>query len=72
MINAVADEQTLSLRLNRRKASGDFSEADLEVLRHQVATRDPLEAEERGMTISVDTGEDVDVAALAARIRQLK
>lgn len=72
MINAVADEQTLSLRLNRRKASGDFSEADLEVLRHQVATRDPLETNELAMTITVDTAEDIDVTALVARIRELK
>jgi aminoglycoside phosphotransferase family enzyme len=72
LVNAVADEPTLVERIARRKAEGDTSEADVAVLRHQMATRDPLEADERGMTISVDTGEHVDVAALAARIRQLK
>ena len=72
MLNAVADEQTLSLRLKRRQASGDTSDADLEVLRHQVATRDPLETNELAMTITVDTAEEVDVAALVARIRELK
>jgi aminoglycoside phosphotransferase family enzyme len=72
LVNAVADESILVERIARRKAEGDTSEADVSVLRHQIATRDPLEADERGMTISVDTGENVDAAALAARIRQLK
>ena len=72
LVNAVADEPILVKRIACRKTEGDTSEADVLVLRHQIATRDPLEADERGMTISVDTGEDVDVAALAARIRQLR
>ncbi len=72
MINAVADERTLQRRLERRKAGGDASEADVEVLRHQVATRDPLEADELAMTLTVDTTEGVEIAALAARIRKLR
>ncbi|MBT8083011.1 MAG: AAA family ATPase, partial [Gammaproteobacteria bacterium] len=72
MINAVADEQTLVRRIERRKASGDASEADVEVLRHQVATRDPLETDELAMTVTVDTADDIEAAALAARIRGLR
>ena len=70
MINTVADEQTLEQRVARRKAGGDTSEAGVEVLRHQVATSDPLETDELAMTITVDTIEEVDVAVLAARIRE--
>jgi predicted kinase len=72
MINTVADEQTLARRLQRRKGSGDPSEAGVEVLQHQVVTRDPLETNEGAMTITVDTTDDVDVAALATRIRELR
>ncbi|MBT8094628.1 MAG: ATP-binding protein, partial [Gammaproteobacteria bacterium] len=72
MVNAVADEQTLVRRIERRQAGGDTSEADVEVLRHQVATRDPLETDELAMTMTVDTGGDIDATALAARIRGLR
>jgi aminoglycoside phosphotransferase family enzyme len=72
MINAVADEQALERRVERRKAGGDISEAGIDVLRHQLATRDPLETDELAMTITVDTTEDVDAAALAARIREFR
>ena len=72
MIHTVADEATLARRLQRRRGSGDPSEADVEVLQHQVATRDPLETNELAMTITVDTVADVDLAGLATRIRELR
>jgi len=70
-VNTVADERTLARRLQHRAGSGDASEADLGVLRRQLAAHEPLEAEERATTVTVDTAEDVDAAAIAARIRGL-
>lgn len=72
MVHAVADEKTLAERLERRAGGRDASEADLAVLRHQLHTRDPLDAEERAMSVTVDTAGDIDAAALAARIRELR
>jgi aminoglycoside phosphotransferase family enzyme/predicted kinase len=72
MVNAVVDEKTLVQRLERRDAGRDTSEADLAVLQHQLATRDPLEADELAMTITVDTAGEIDAIALATRIRELK
>jgi predicted kinase len=72
MVNAVVDEKTLVQRLERRDAGRDTSEADLAVLQHQLTKRDPLEADELAMTITVDTAAEVDATALATRIRELK
>ena len=72
IVNPVADEETLAERLAHRKAGCDTSEADLAVLQHQLAVRDPLSARELAMTITVDTTSKLDPMALAARIRELK
>ena len=72
MINTVADEQTLLLRLKRREGSGDTSEANVEVLQHQIATCDPLETDELAITITVDTAKDIDASAIAASIWELR
>ena len=62
----------LEERIRKRAATGgDASEADAEVLHHQLAQADPLSADERERVIAVDTSQDVDAAALAARIREV-
>jgi len=71
-VQTVARHDTLQDRLRRRAKSGDASEADIEVLRHQVDEADPLEAGEMDRALVVSTEEHVDAAALAARIRELR
>jgi aminoglycoside phosphotransferase family enzyme/predicted kinase len=70
-IRTVADPATLRERLQRRAGTGDASEADNRVLRYQLDTVDPLTPREREMTLTVDTEDEVDAAAIAARIREL-
>jgi aminoglycoside phosphotransferase family enzyme/predicted kinase len=62
-----APPATLRARVSTRR--GDPSEATLEVLERQLARRAPLTAMERAHAIRVDTGGDVDVAAVAAALR---
>jgi predicted kinase len=52
-----------------RDASGrDASEATLAVLKAQLRERDPLDAAERGKTITVDTECAIPFARIAARL----
>lgn len=63
-----ADPETLRRRVAARAGAGnDPSEADVEVLRQQLATGEPLDAAERACAIGIDTGAPMDAAALAAR-----
>jgi aminoglycoside phosphotransferase family enzyme/predicted kinase len=69
ILNVQASDEVLRERLARRSAlANDPSEADLEVLEHQIATQEPLAAEERDHAITVDGGKPVDVNALAQRL----
>ena len=50
-----AKEATLRLRIARRRAGGlDASDADLAVLAHQIATREPLTAAESPCAVAYD------------------
>jgi len=51
----------------RHAGRSDASDADLAVLERQLAGHEPLRDDERGVAIEVDTGQPVDVDALAAR-----
>jgi aminoglycoside phosphotransferase family enzyme len=72
IVQTKAGTETLLRRLRRRATMGDASEADVQVLRHQLETADPLDPGERDVTLTVDTEHDVDFAAIAARIRALR
>jgi aminoglycoside phosphotransferase family enzyme/predicted kinase len=72
IVQTVAGQETLLERLRRRTGSGDASEADMRVLRYQLDTADPVDDEEFGMIVTVDTESDVNVATVAARIRALR
>jgi aminoglycoside phosphotransferase family enzyme/predicted kinase len=63
-----ADEATLRRRIADRAAKGtDASDADLAVLAHQVATREPLTADERSQAVVCDADAPLEAArALAA------
>jgi aminoglycoside phosphotransferase family enzyme/predicted kinase len=71
ILDCVAQQSVLSDRVARRTASGtDASEADLRVLRHQLARYEPLSSSEKPHALRVDTGTDIDPVKIAAEIRQ--
>jgi aminoglycoside phosphotransferase family enzyme/predicted kinase len=66
-----AEEQVLRERLQRRaREATDASEADLAVLAHQLATREPLTGEEQDQALAIDTAGGGDVGALLGRLRE--
>ncbi|MEB0057702.1 MULTISPECIES: AAA family ATPase [unclassified Variovorax] len=76
ILHCRAAEATLRQRVARRTAlDNDASDADLDVLERQLATHEPLSAEERALTfdvctdidIDIDIDIDADIAALCAR-----
>ncbi|HEX6996618.1 MAG TPA: AAA family ATPase [Gammaproteobacteria bacterium] len=71
IVDCAAGERVLRERITARAAtSRDASEANLAVLDHQLATRDPLGSDERPATVTVDTERPLDPAALAAALRE--
>ncbi len=71
IVQASAPPDVLEQRLSRRAAAGgDASEADLEVLRHQVRTSEPLTADEAPFAITVSTETEVDVPRVAKKIKE--
>ena len=59
-------------RVARRAAEGtDAADADVAVLEHQLAAREPLEENERGETVGVDTSEELDWEVVLARLDAL-
>lgn len=66
-----APQALLRRWIRERAARGrDASEADLAVLDHQTATREPLTDEERQTVLEIDTGTDVDLSRLAVAVRR--
>lgn len=73
LLDIHADDATLRARLERRTRHGrDASDADLAVLDHQLRTRDPLTDEERGHTVSIDTGREDSLHHVIAQIEALR
>jgi aminoglycoside phosphotransferase family enzyme/predicted kinase len=63
-----APRHLLSERIVQRQAGGvDASEADLAVLERLERSTEPLDSEEKGRVISVDTGQPLALEALARR-----
>lgn len=54
----------------RARAGGDVSEADLQVLQHQIATQQALDGTEIAETIEVDMSVRFDVAAVEQQLRK--
>ena len=70
ILNCRAPEPVLRQRIKVRKEQNiDLSEATVEVLDHQVATKESFGPEELGFVASVDTQGEVDYDALERRIR---
>lgn len=71
VVEAAAPLAVLEKRLGQRAAAGnDASEAGVDVLRYQLDHAEPLRKDERLCAETVDTASDVDVAALADRLRR--
>lgn len=60
-------ESVLRQRVLQRR--GDVSDADIEVLKQQLANWQPLQTHELSLAIEIDAAEEVDVDTLVARIR---
>ena len=70
ILDCSATPATLRHRVTEREAAGaDASEAGLAVLERQLATHEPLDADERRAAIEVSTEEAVDIAQLLAQWR---
>ncbi len=70
ILDCRAPEPVLRERIAvRREQNTNISEATVEVLDHQRATKEPFDPEELGFVVSVDTQGDVDYDALERRIR---
>lgn len=66
-----ASEATMRDRVERRRAQGeDASDADLEVLMHQLRNHDPLSADEQRFTVQVDADSDMDLLDVRALCEQ--
>lgn len=71
IVQAMASLPTLEQRLRSRAAAGkDASEADLEVLRHQFGTKEPLTAEEIPSAVTVNTDSEVDLSSVVIAMRR--
>jgi aminoglycoside phosphotransferase family enzyme/predicted kinase len=70
ILDCAASPAELKRRVRARARRGrDASEADLDVLEHQLSTVEPLDRAERRHTVTVDTERDIHYASLAARLR---
>lgn len=66
-VNCHAPKHVLEARVSDRAIKGhDVSEADVEILRHQLETMEPGEPKECDLIIDVDTSTDIDLDALVA------
>lgn len=73
ILDCQASPAVLRHRLVARAALGvDASEAGIEVLERQFATRQPLEADERNFTIEVSTDVPVEIESLERRWRSAR
>ena len=68
IIETVAEADILRDRIIKRK--NDVSDADLEVLEHQLQNWQPLQENEIDTAISVDTGEPLDITTLVSRLNK--
>lgn len=71
IIQTMAPESVLRTRIAPRLSTGrDASEADFTVLDDQLRTREPLNAAERSLTVTVDTSRGVNLEDVLERLRK--
>jgi len=70
ILHCEASRAALEARIRARQAgAADASEADIDVLREQLRSEEPLTAAETDRTVVVDTEREVDFCAIAAALR---
>ncbi|WP_040433049.1 bifunctional aminoglycoside phosphotransferase/ATP-binding protein [Chlorobium ferrooxidans] len=73
ILHVHAPETLLFERVQKRFREGsDPSEADSAVLKAQLASMEPLSAEEEAVSISIDSSQVTDIAAFAGQLRLLR
>lgn len=71
ILHCEAPLDTIEIWLNeRQRKGGDPSDADMHVVRQQLDQRDPLDDEERKLTLTVATDQRDDINRLVAELRQ--
>ena len=71
ILECSAPDPVLKQRIRERIGHDrDASDADIEVLQHQLKNREPLDNAELKLCISVDTSEEIDINALSQSIKQ--
>jgi len=69
LLEVTAPTEVLRERIRQRSLRrNDASEADLEVLEHQLATAEPLTQKEEAIAISFENNGETDIDALAAQV----
>ena len=72
IIDIRLDEESLRDRVqSREQAAKDASEADLEVLKHQLANREDLDLAEQVRTVTIDGGSPPPPEELLRRLEAL-
>lgn len=73
IISCHCDQNLIEARLKRRAEEGsDPSDADIEVMRRQLAILHPITAEEQLLTLEVDTRDDEAIDQLLSQLRAQK
>ncbi|GGC00246.1 hypothetical protein GCM10011352_28020 [Marinobacterium zhoushanense] len=73
IISCHCDQNLIEARLKRRTQEGsDPSDADIEVMRHQLEILHPITAEEQLLTLEVDTHNDEAIEQLLSQLRAQK
>jgi len=73
LLVVTAPAEVLRERVQRREdLATDASEADLEILQHQLATAEPMTGEEKAIAISCENTGEVDIVQLATHIKSLR
>ncbi|MBV1788908.1 AAA family ATPase [Marinobacterium sp. D7] len=73
IISCHCDQKLIEARLKRRSEEGnDPSDADIEVMRHQLSILQPITAEEQLLMLEVDTRDDEAIEQLLSQLRAQK
>lgn len=71
ILDCAASEHLLRERVEQRRLHGrDASEADITVLESQLRNNEPLDSSDAAATISVNTGQNLNIQALVQRLKK--
>jgi predicted kinase len=70
ILHCHASEERLKKRIQQRHVKGDdASEADLNVLAHQLETLEPLNDDEKQFCVTIDTDQELDIDTILTTIK---